>query len=132
MPKQPLIKTKGREEAFARAYVENGFNGSNAAQQALKVSDGYKRKAAHEMIQKPSVQRKITEVMEEMGLTHDLVTKVTRRNMEQSKNYAASNSAVDIYHRIHGNYAPEKKTNLNLNLTLEQAELELKDLLNAV
>ena len=134
---QKTAKTKKKieykAEAFATRYIENNMNGSKTVKELYNPStDGMARKIASETIAKPIFQTKIQEAMEAAGLNNDFISKVTKRNAVQEKNYAASNTAIDIYHRIQGNYAPEKKTNLNLNLTVEQAEQELKDLLNAI
>ena len=44
------------------------------------------------------------------------VEKVLKRNLKQEKNISASNQAADIIIRVTGDYAPEKKTNLNIKI----------------
>ena len=135
MPKtKRKSKIEYKAEAFATRYIANNFNGSKTIQDLspnIKTSLSARVRAS-EALAKPIFQTKIQEAMQRAGLTNDFIAEVTKRNIKQSENYSASNSAMDMVHRIEGNYAPEKKTNLNLNLTVEQAEQELKDLLNAI
>ena len=133
MPKALKKKIEYKAEAFAKRYIANKYNGTKTVKELYNPStDGSARKMATETINRPIFRTKIQEAMEKAGLTNDFIAEVTKRNITQAKNYAASNSAIDIVHRIEGNYAPEKSTSLNINLTPEQAEQELKALLNAI
>lgn len=134
MPKTPRkSKIEYKAEAFAQKYIKNGYNGTQAVKELYKPkNDNVARNIASENLSKPIFKRAIEQAMEDAGLTDDFASKILRRNAEQTKNYAASNTALDIQHRIKGNYAPEKSAHLNINITPEQAELELKNLLNAI
>ena len=70
---------------------------------------------------------------------HDFVGLKTRKSFslperqggknEQSENISASNTALDIYFKLTGAYAPEKKTNLNINSDFEDPNNRVKELL---
>ena len=124
-----INKVKLKQNSFAPAYVKNGFNGSKTAKEVWGIkNDATARKEACKILSKPDTQRQIAEVMKEQGLDSAFITKVTKRNIKQSKNYAASNSAIDMWHRLEGNYAPEKHANMNINIPVD-IDGAVKDLL---
>ena len=96
-------KIEYKAEAFATRYIANNMNGTKTIQELTGNKNPLStRVRASEALAKPIYQTKIQEAMEKAGLTNDFIAEVTKRNIKQSKNYAASNSAMDMVHRIEG------------------------------
>ena len=123
--KQQELKTK----AWAQEYVKNNFNGTETALKFGKK--GMKREVAKviasENLTKPHYQRAIIEEMERVKLDDDLINRITKRNIKQKQSISASNQAMDMYHKIKGNYAPEKKITATINLTGKALDEAIQD-----
>ena len=119
------LKTK----AFAREYIKNNFNGTKTALK-LASKKGMKRRTAQaiasENLSKPIYQKSIIEAMEKIRLDDDLINKITKRNIKQKSSISASNQAIDMYHKIKSNYAPERKITTNLTLTGKDLDMAIK------
>ena len=119
------LKTK----AFAREYIKNNFNGTKTALK-LASKKGMKRRTAQaiasENLSKPMYQKSIIEAMEKIRLDDDLINKITKRNIKQKSSISASNQAIDMYHKIKSNYAPERKITTNLTLTGKDLDMAIK------
>ena len=119
------LKTK----AFAREYIKNNFNGTKTALK-LVSKKGMKRRTAQaiasENLSKPIYQKSIIEAMEKIRLDDDLINKITKRNIKQKSSISASNQAIDMYHKIKSNYAPERKITTNLTLTGKDLDMAIK------
>ena len=119
-----------RTKAFAEEYVSNGYNGTEAY---LKVYPRVKDRSVANVnssrkLSKASTQSVLTEVMEERGITKDFISDTLKRNIKQSENYSASNQAVDIYAKLTGEYAPEKRQTLSVSLKGEDLDKAIKTL----
>lgn len=129
-------RVKRRSKLFARTYVASKYN---AVEAALAAFDVKSRKVASavgtEYLAKPVYKRAIEREMERQGLDDSFITEITKRNAKQAKSYAASNGAIEIYHRIKGSFAPEKTQNLYVSVDLNDPEavekrlMELRQLL---
>jgi len=115
--KKMELKTK----AWGKEYVKQGFNGVETALKFAKKGKLMKRHTAEsiasENLSKPEYQKGIITAMEEIKLNDTLINKITKRNIKQKSSLSASNQAMDMYHKVKGNYAPERKETITLNLT---------------
>ena len=119
-----------KQEAFSRAYVKSKFNGTKAAKETYNpINDNSAALIASENIRKPQVKQRINELLDQI-IPEDKALNILNRNLTQDKNIPASNQALDMHFKLKGAYAPEKKINLNANLTPEQIESRLKELDN--
>lgn len=66
------------------------------------------RQIGVENIRKPTIKKYIHKVLDEEGFTRDKVKLQHFRNMMQDKSISASNTAIDMYYKKTGSYAPEK------------------------
>ena len=116
-----VSKMELKTKAWAKEYIKQGFNGTETALKFAKKGKLMKRETAkviaHENLTKPHYQKAIIEKMEEINLNDDLINKITKRNIKQKSSTSASNQAMDMYHKVKGNYAPERKETITLNLT---------------
>ena len=110
------IETLNPTEAVRRTYNLGSLGG--------KDTENTARMIASDNLTKPNIIQELKERMEKRGLTLDKITQVHKRNAVQSENLPASNTAVDMYYKIHGAYAPEKKMNVNIDLTGDDTALE--------
>ena len=120
------LKTK----AWAKEYIKQGFNGTETALKFAKKGKLMKRETAKviasENLTKPHYQKSIVEAMEKIRLDDDLINKITKRNIKQKSSISASNQAIDMYHKIKSNYAPERKITTNLTLTGKDLDMAIK------
>lgn len=102
---------------MAKEYIKQGYNASATIKKLephLKPATA--KLKAHRMITSEIFKKSLAEVMEEKGLTDEVVSQIHERNLKQSKSLPASNEAINIYHKLKGNFAPEKKLTLNINV----------------
>ena len=128
-----MKKIELKAKKYAGIYIKNNFNGAKTMKELNPgMSDDVAKSGASETLANPYYQRAIVEKMEEIKLDDTLINKITKRNIKQKKSIPASNQAMDMYHKIKGNYAPEKKLVATVNLTgkaLDEAiEAKLKEL----
>ena len=124
-------KTKKRARPFVKAYIESGFNASEAARKVLKVNPSEARQRGYRMLTNDYVQKTLADVLSERdGLNDDVLKSLLKRNAKQNKNLPASNTAIDMVIKVKGGYSPEKHANYNLNLTDKQLDDRLKELEN--
>ena len=109
------LKTK----AFAREYIKNNFNGTKTALKFGKK--GMKPRTAEaiasENLSKPIYKRAILKELEETKMDSKERARLMKRNAKQKKSYSASNQSLDMLNKISGDYAPERRENITLNLT---------------
>ena len=118
-----LSKMDLKTKAWAKEYVSNGFNGTKTALKFAQKKDMKKEVAnviAVENLQKPIYIKPIIKEMEDIHLNDTEVSKKLKRNLKQKANISASNNAIEIYHKLKGNFAPERKETINIKLTGEE------------
>lgn len=120
MSKQPIKKLRKidlRAKQFARQYIKNDFNGTKTVLEMYNTTD--KKTAgviAVENLAKPSFQKAIIEEMEKRGLNDEMVLKELEYNIKQYKHLPSKNTAMDMYFKLKGDYAPEKKLSVNVDI----------------
>lgn len=132
--------SKVKAKILAKGYIDNNFNATKTIKSfEPNINNKVAQLKGHRMINSEVFKKSLKEIMTEKGLTDELITEIHERNLKQSKSIPASNEAINIYHKLEGNYAPERKisTNLNVNINDSQAvakriedlkqELELLD-----
>ena len=125
-----VSKMELKTKAWAKEYIKQGFNGTETALKFAKKGKLMKRETAKviasENLTKPHYQKSIIEAMEKIRLDDDLINKITKRNIKQKSSISASNQAIDMYHKIKSNYAPERKITTNLTLTGKDLDMAIK------
>lgn len=103
---------------FARNYIKNNFNGRKTYKERHpKVSDVVADVKASQMVSKDKVQTEIAKLLDDKGLTMDLITKIHKRNLEQSTNLSVSASSVDTAYKLRG-YLTNKEDNKQTNIAI--------------
>jgi hypothetical protein len=121
-----LKKIDIRAKQFANKYIDNNLNGTKTANELYNCkNDDVAHSIAVENLQKLPIQKAIVQVLEERGLNDVIVSDTQLRNIQQSKNYSASNEAIKLYHQLKGNLI-ERKEVKSLNITLSEQELDAK------
>ena len=117
-----LSKMDLKTEAYAKEYVSNGFNGTKTVLKFGKKGLKYKTATviATQNLAKLSYIKPIIKEMEDIHLNDTEVSKKLKRNLKQKANISASNNAIEIYHKLKGNFAPERKETINIKLTGEE------------
>lgn len=115
-----LSKTKAK--MLAKEYIKQNFNAAATIREIEPhLNKGVARNKGARMLSNAIFNKSLQETMAEIGLNDSIVEKTHKRNLKQNKNLPASNEAINIYHKIKGNYAPEKKLSLNINIQDPQA-----------
>ena len=127
-------KLELKAKLFAQKYIDNKFNGTKTALELYNTTDKNTAHAiASENLHKPTFTKAIVERMRELGMDEDTITSIHKRNLIQQKNIPASNTALDMYYKLKGEYAPDKKLNIHIPIDrvdeyIQQLLLEYKQL----
>jgi len=114
---------KARAKILSKEFIKQNFNATATIKKLEpKIKPKTAEVKASRMIRSVEFNKSLEETMEELGLNDKLVERIHKRNLKQSKSLPASNEALNIYHKIKGNYAPEKKLTANLNIDVRDKE----------
>lgn len=94
-----------------------------------KDKDNTASSIAVENMRKPAIKQELREVLAE-DIDSNKRSMLISRNATQSKNIPASNQALDMLNKIGGDYAPEKHINANVNITNNNIDKKLEDIIN--
>ena len=123
---------KPQAKLFAQEFLSNGMNATEAIRVVkphLKQTPSNLGVAGFRAVNSIKVQRALVEVMEDMGLKTDEISRILKRNAKQDKNIPASNTAIDMILKVRGEYAPEKRLTLTANIKSEaDADATIKEL----
>ena len=117
----PVPKVKA--QARAKEYIKQEFN----ATKTIEALEPSKSKAvasqtAHRMLSNVEFKTALQEEMSIQGIDDKFISRILKRNINQPKNISASNQAIDIHNKVLGNYAPEKKETVNLNINIQDPQ----------
>lgn len=82
------------------------------------------RSIASENLTKPDIQNELRQRMIANGVNADHLIRTQKRTLDQTDNLPASNTALDMFYKILGAYAPEKKLTVNVDLTADDNALQ--------
>ena len=125
--------SKARAQAFAGEFIAAGFNASKAIERLDPhiTSRQYKANKGSRTLRHPEVQKALGEMLRERSFTDSEIDRILFRNANQSKNIAASNTAVDIALKVRGDYAPERTLTMGITANIRdetEADAVLKEL----
>lgn len=103
-------KTLNPTQAVRETY-QLGKNGGSKTKELMNTTA---RQIAHENLTKPHIKKALREELQDK-MDNDKRSMLISRNAEQSKNLPASNQALDMLNKIHGDYTPETRVNINMN-----------------
>ena len=114
----PVPKVKA--QARAKEYIKQEYNATKTIK-ALEPSKSHNvaKQTAHRMLSNVDFKTALQEEMNEQGIDDRFISRILKRNINQPKNISASNQAIDIHNKVLGNYAPEKKETINLNINIK-------------
>lgn len=117
-----------KQKKFIASYLETG-NATEAAMRAYKPKNRATARAiGSENLTKPSIRAYLEKRISAMGISEKEIAEIHRRNLEQAENISASNAALDMYYKLRGDYAPEKRMNLNVNLSTDERSARKKEI----
>ena len=93
------------------------------------ISKGAVKVAASRILNNENFKKTLIEELEIKGLNDEKVAEIHRRNLTQEENLTASNTAIDMYNKVKGNYAPQRSESITLNLTGKELQEHKKNLL---
>lgn len=125
-----VSKQKIVNRIFAERYIKNEFNGQKTVQELKPhLQERSANVEAARRLADASQQKAIVEIMEEQGLTDDIATKIHKENLVQRENLPASNSALEMYHKLKGRLKNETtNTHLHLHADISEVQDKLKAL----
>jgi hypothetical protein len=108
-----------KEQAFCEYYLEFSGNGVQAIFEAgYKVHDPKVAAVmAHENLRKPNLMAYIDTLLEKYGFSDENVEKQHLFVLNQFADLQAKNKAIEMFYKLRGSYAPEKKVTAVVNLT---------------
>jgi hypothetical protein len=106
-----------KQKLFSELYLDPFTNGVNAVVEAGydvygkngQLNYNLAKSIATENLTKPAICQYITRLLGEGGLTDQVVDKHLLYNVTQYQNLEAKNKAIDIYNKMMGRYAPERR-----------------------
>ena len=114
-----MAKIELKAKVYAKRLIENKFNGTQTATELYNAKTRHTAKSiASENLTKPVFQKAIIQELEKRGVNKEFVSGIHKRNIQQDKNLPASNTGLDMYYKLEGDYAPEKRQELGLNINL--------------
>jgi len=102
-------KTLNPTEAVRKVYQL----GKNGGSKTKELKDNTANSIAYENLRKPEIQKGFKELLKDK-LDDKERSNLLARNARQSKNLPASNQALDMSIKIHGDYTAEKKIVMNI------------------
>ena len=114
--------SKVKAKILAKEYINTGFNATKTIEnlEPNKTKEVARNKGSR-MLSSATFNKSLEEVLEEQGINDELVEIEHKKIIVQDKHLPSKNTAIDMYHKIKGNYAPEKKAILNINIQDPQA-----------
>lgn len=126
-----------KEKLFCKAYLANGFNGTQAA-----ITAGYSEKCARQIATrlltkvhiKQYLQKRMEKIEQKLDMTVEWKLEKLKKCIELSlpeidgetvlANHNALLGAINESNKMQGHYAPEKHQNTNLNADMEKDQLD--------
>ena len=129
MPK--VRKLTFKEKRFAKKYVENGGNGTQAALQVYNVNNAVTADAvARETLGRPRVQEAIEEIANKEGVTHATIlqkfNQISSKEAEKWSGDAILKANIELA-KILQMYPGSKHTNLNVSLKGRLTGMKFQD-----
>jgi hypothetical protein len=127
------MTSKTRVKTIAEEYLKNGLNGKRAVMKFRPdIQENSAEVIASRLLNNDMFKESIQEVINENPkLRKSKVLSKLASNIYQEKHLPSSNSAMDMYFKLQGDYAAEKKEikSLNINYNDKQQVIKrLKDL----
>ena len=111
------------------------LNASEGVRQAYNIREGTHKGLVTNMastnLSKPSTRQALIKKLKEQGLNLSHASKIHKRNIDQDQNYAASNSALELYYKLQKIIDPKNEGDKHLHLHLnneEEANQRLKEI----
>ena len=128
LKEKKFVKITAKTLSPAQAVRETYNIGSKGGVKDKQHRDNTVYAIASENLTKPHIKKSLEEAMQEKGIDNELIVSITNRNLKQDKNIPASNQVLDMIHKIKGNYALEKRVNLNINqMNIDNKIKDLQD-----
>ena len=123
------VKEKIRNKIFTTKYIENGMNGTKTIQDINPaMSSKVAGVTATRLLGKASIQASIEKVMEENGLSNDLVINAHKENIIQKKHLPSRNQAIEMYYKIKGAYKDNASSHLHIHTSPDEITKRIKEL----
>jgi len=151
IPKKALAKRKGvskkftftgldnqehtlteKEKRFCEFFIHPFMTGTQAVILAgYEILDKNTAKViASENLTKPNICQYITTLIDEAGLNDQVVDKHLLYNVTQYIDLKAKNTAIEIYSKMKGRFAPEKHEHSIIEKFKSMSDEELEDMMN--
>lgn len=111
-----------------KVFIDKTLETLSPTEGAMVAYDVKKRTTASaiatENLSKPTIREEILRRLEEKEVNVDTSVGTLKRNIKQSKNYAASNTALDMFFNLTESYPTPKTINTNININLAPEALK--------
>lgn len=117
-----------RQKKLAKNIVENLQAKKPLNKQELVVSSGYSEMSAKSSAHIILEQKGVQEELGLLGFDEDSAKKVVKEILQFGEDDSVKLKAADLIFKVQGSYAPEKHTNLNVNVGMGE---DIQTLANA-
>lgn len=119
-----------KQKIFVKEYIQNNGNGTQAALEAYDTeSERVAAVIASENLTKPDIKN----YLEEIGFTSDNAKEVVAEILSDESNEPKDRlKAAEMIFKVHGDFAPEKSINLNVEVEANPEVKELTEKLNGI
>ncbi len=114
LKEKQFVKITAQTLNPTQAVRETYQIGKNGGSKDKKHKNNTIVQIARENLTKPHIVKSLQEAMEEKGIDNELIISITKRNLQQDSNIPASNQVLDMIHKLKGNYAPDRRVNINI------------------
>ena len=113
----PLIKNTELVKPIAKEWLANGLNGTKAVQKIrpYKTYKGANVEAVR-LFKTDAMKQAIADILEEQGLSDEYVVNKLKRNINQTKNYSASNTGIETVLKLKGHLKDSGSTHNTLSI----------------
>lgn len=123
-----------KQKAFARQYVKNGMNGTQAALQTYQTSDyATAGDIASDNLKRPEVRSEIERVLQDSGLALPILTDklndVIALPIEKKVSANERIRAIEIGLKLHNAFPAQKTLHGHINLNKAYHDMDIKDLI---
>lgn len=116
-----------KEKLFCETYLDFKGNGTSAAMEVYDCAN-YKvaGSVAYENLRKPQIFQYVNTLLDEYGFSDENVKKQHLFILNQMADLAAKNKGIDMFYKLKGEYAPEKK-DITGRVSLRKLFSEIED-----
>lgn len=128
-----LKRPSYKQKAFAKAYIKNGGNATDAAIETLDVTTHDSAKhSGMAMLDRPMVQEEIHKLLDKAGLSLDDLTNYSReiitKGLEAKPSFNTAASHVEKLYKLHGATGHDKNVSVKWSIKQQRGNKSITEI----